>query len=46
MTIYFGPKDKEIVDKIMAEKAKRKRSVCFIVKEKLRQAYGIKNGGD
>jgi hypothetical protein len=46
VNIYIGDKDKEILVKIKEEAKKRKRSICFLVKEKLRLAYGIKNGGD
>lgn len=46
MNIYIGNKDQEIVKRVEAEAKQRKRSVCYIVKEKLRKAYGLGNGGD
>ena len=41
MHIYLDKKDKELVKMIKVEALKRKRSVAFIVKEKLRKAYGL-----
>ena len=44
MNIYIGPKDQEIVRRVKEEAKKQKRSVCYIVKEALRKAFGIANG--
>lgn len=47
MNIYIGSEDKEMMDRVVAEAKKRKRSICYIIKEKLRLAYGMnKNGED
>jgi hypothetical protein len=44
MNIYIGKKDAEIVTKLQAEAKRRKRSICYLVKEALRKAYGLGNG--
>ena len=46
MNIYVGPKDEELIRKLEEEMKKRKRSLCFIVKEILRKHYNLGNGGD
>ncbi len=47
MHIYLDKKDKEIEKLIRAEAQKRRRSAAYIVKEKLRKAYGVNGqGGD
>lgn len=47
MHIYFDKRDTGIIKLIKAEAKTRRRSAAYIVKEKLRKAYGVNGqGGD
>ena len=39
-------KDTELIKRLKEEAKKRKRSLAFVVREKLLKTYGLGNGGD